>query len=435
MSGIIHEPVSRGPDRRRQPLPTPDSRPANIPERRAGVDRRQFGFISRLELFESIPFEAVEGVLSRSEIREADSGELLLSPGDVNNSVHILVSGALQIHLERPDSQDFIELGEGSCFGELSLIDGRPASAYVIAAQPSKILVIEQNSFWNHLILQPGVARNLLRVLSERIRQNNEIILSRLKDKLALETLQKELLVARNIQQSMLPPAEELSSDITGIEAFAVMEAAKDVGGDFYDAFSPASGKLFVAIGDVSGKGMPAALFMARAITQLRMEAVRKRSPSSILEAANRALCRGNDAGMFVTLFCGILDVESGAFTYASAGHNPPFTVDANGSCSPLPVKPGLVAGIIEDTRYPQDSVMLGQGRTLLLYTDGVTEAMNPDNACFGEHRLIECLRQFHLAAPRDLVAAIQSCVSHFAGSAPQADDITLLAIRRSASG
>lgn len=426
-------PFKRGPDRRRCHTSTTGTDAVPRVERRSGIDRRQFGFISHLDLFAAIPYEAVEQVMALSELRAVEKNEILLSPGQQNKAIHLVVSGTLRIHLERPDSTDFIEISEGSCFGELSLIDGHPVSAYVVSAGPGRILTIDQEVFWEQLIPQPGVARNLLRVLSERMRRNDEIIIARLKDKLALESLQKELSIAKSIQLSMLPPAADLASDADGIGAYAVMQAAKDVGGDFYDAFSPAPGKLFVAIGDVSGKGIAAALFMARAVTQLRMEAIRRRSPASMLEASNRSLCQGNEAGMFVTLFCGLLDMETGAFTYASAGHNPPLLIDEQGINESLPVRPGLVAGIMPDVRYQQGTVLLRERQGILLYTDGVTEAMNIHGEFYGEHRLRDCILSQRGASPPDTIRAIQVDVLRFSGNADQADDITMLMFTRSA--
>jgi sigma-B regulation protein RsbU (phosphoserine phosphatase) len=208
------------------------------------------------------------------------------------------------------------------------------------------------------------------------------------------------------------------------------MEAAKDVGGDFYDAFFATPDRLFIAIGDVSGKGVAAALFMARTITQMRMEAVRKRSPSTILEAVNRALCEGNDAGMFVTIFCGILEIETGQFSFANAGHNPPVLLGADGGHDFLPVKKGLVAGILNTSSYPTDTIRLQPGQSVLLYTDGVTEAMNPCDEFYSEERFLDTVRTRVWPEPRELIETVRTSIAEFTQTAPQADDITMLALR-----
>jgi len=363
-------------------------------------------------------------------MRGANAGEVLLSPGEENTSIHLLISGRLRIHLDRADSADYIPIDAGGCFGELSIIDGRPVSAYVVADQPSRILVIHESVFWHRLIPLPGVARNLLNVLSERMRINGEIILARLKDKLALELLQKELSIAHDIQLSMLPHGSRLLPECQEVQACAIMEPAKNVGGDFYDAFISAPGRLFVAVGDVSGKGVPAALFMARTITQLRMEAVRRHSPSAILEAVNRALCEGNDAGMFVSLFCGILDTDTGAFTFANAGHNPPAFLSIDGNHHFLELKKGLVAGIMDKVRYPMDTLQLNAGESLLLYTDGVTEAMDPLGNCYSEERFLSLINGNVWDNPRLLIDTVRKSIEKFAMGADQADDITMLALQ-----
>ena len=425
---------SRGADRRAAVRPVADivspARPDSAIERRKPDDRRRNGFISQLQLFSTIPYEAVETALADCVTQEIPAGTVLLAPGQANDAIHLLVSGRLRIHLGQADSADYIPIEAGGCFGELSIIDGRPVSAYVVADRPSRVLVIHESVFWGRLIPHPGVARNLLTVLSERMRANGDIILARMKDKLALELLQKELSIAQNIQSSMLPAGSRLFPERTEVQAYAIMEPAKDVGGDFYDAFFAAPGRLFVAVGDVAGKGIPAALFMARTITQMRMEVVRRRSPSEVLEAVNRALCEGNDAGMFVTLFCGLLETDTGRFFFANAGHNPPLLLANDGEHAFLKLKKGLVAGIMENARYSTDMLQFSPDQTVLLYTDGVTEAMNLQNEFYSEERLLAKVRERVWDNSRHLVDTVRADIAGFVQDAPQADDITMLALR-----
>lgn len=421
---------SRGPDRRSVPNVNSLAELGLERDRRNGVDRRVTGFISRLQLFASIPYDVVEKAIADAPIREADTGEILLVPGQTNNAIHLLISGRLRIHLDHAESADYIPIEEGGCFGELSIIDGRPVSAFVVADQPSRIVTLNEDVMWQRLVTHPGVARNLLKVLSERMRLNGDIILGQLKDKLALELLQKELSIAHDIQISMLPQGNQLLRDHPAVSAYAFMEPAKNIGGDFYDAFAVSPDRLFIAIGDVSGKGVPAALFMARAITQMRMEAVRRRSVTAVMEAVNRALCAGNDAGMFVTLFCGILDIDTGTLAYANAGHNPPVLIGDNGRREFLNVKKGLVAGIMDNSRYPAGTLQLGAGQMLLLYTDGVTEAMDAEDNYYSEERLMEVVGKTSADDPRVMVNAIRAGISDFVQNAAQADDITMFAIK-----
>ncbi len=420
---------ARGADRRHATQPFSPQATGLVADRRKPDDRRQNGFISRLQLFSNIPYDVIETVLADCDARNVPAGAVLLEPGQSNNGIHLLVSGRLRIHFDHKDSADFIPIEEGGCFGELSIIDGRPVSAFVVADAPSRVLVVPDGIFWGRLIPFPGVARNLLNVLSERMRANGEMLLARMKDRLELEHLQKELSIAHTIQLSMLPPGDRLFPDRTEVRAHAIMEPAKDVGGDFYDAFFATPDRLFVAIGDVSGKGVPAALFMAKTMTLMRMEAVRRRSPSAILEAVNRALCEGNDSGMFVTLFCGILEIESGLFSFANAGHNPPLLLGSDGQCRFLTVKKGLVAGIMEGSRYPQVNLLMLPGESVLLYTDGVTEALNPREDLYTEERLVENAGKCRIDSPRELVESIRASIADFVKTAPQADDITMFAL------
>ncbi|HEY4374876.1 MAG TPA: SpoIIE family protein phosphatase [Burkholderiales bacterium] len=428
----MHKP--RGPERRRAsgatPLPPEGERRGAPGEPHGGQgDRRRHGFISQLQLFSALPYDAIERLLDQCDIREHAANAVLLAPGQVNQALHLLISGRLRIHFDSHDSADFIGVEPGACFGELSVIDGQPVSAWVVTDLPSRILTVPEHLFWDELVTHPGVARNLLRELAERMRRNRDLILDRVKDRLALAHLQKELSIAHDIQLAMLPNAGELTRDEPRVDVHAMMEPAKNVGGDFYDVFYAAPGRLLVAVGDVSGKGVPASLFMARTITQLRAAATRLRSPAGVLEATNRALCQGNEAGMFVTLFCGILDLASGDFSYANAGHNPPLVQEADGSVGFLAVKKGLVAGIMPDVRYPATHRILTAGEGVLLYTDGVTEAGNPADEFYGEERLLALIAG-HRRNARELVEAVRADVTAFAAGAAQADDITMLALR-----
>ena len=175
---------SRGPDRRSTPNVVSLAELGLSRDRRKGVDRRFTGFISRLQLFATIPYDAVEAAIVDAPVRDVAAGEILLVPGQANDAIHLLVSGRLRIHLDHADSADYIPIEEGGCFGELSIIDGRPVSAYVVADQPSRIVTVSEKVVWDRLVTHPGVARNLLKVLSERMRLNGDIILAQMKDKL-----------------------------------------------------------------------------------------------------------------------------------------------------------------------------------------------------------------------------------------------------------
>lgn len=208
------------------------------------------------------------------------------------------------------------------------------------------------------------------------------------------ERIGAELNVATTIQVSMLPCIFPAFPDRDEFDIFASMLAAKEVGGDFYDYFLIDDNHLAVVIADVSGKGIPAALFMVIAKTLIKNSAQSGKTPSEVFETVNNQLCENNSAGMFVTAFMGYLEMRTGLFTYVNAGHNPPVLRRYGGVFERLEVKPGFVLACMEDTVYQQQQLQLQRGDTLFLYTDGVTEAANPSGERLGENLLLACINE-----------------------------------------
>ncbi|WP_082112949.1 SpoIIE family protein phosphatase [Pseudoxanthomonas suwonensis] len=245
----------------------------------------------------------------------------------------------------------------------------------------------------------------------------------------ARQKLESELSIARDIQQSMLPAARAFDTRHMHVEAHAVLEPATAVGGDFYQFSELEPGVLWFAIGDVSDKGIPAALFMARTLTVLEQMARRHGTPEKILAAASVRLAENNDTCMFATVLCGRLDVASGRLRLASAGHEPPLLLHADGRAELLALAGGAPLGFEPSDDYPLHEGVLAAGATLVGYTDGVTEAFDADNRAYGSERLLRVL-----AAGDDAETACRRLledVRAHAGEAPQSDDITILAISR----
>lgn len=245
----------------------------------------------------------------------------------------------------------------------------------------------------------------------------------------ARQKLESELSIAREIQQAMLPPGRVIDREQSHLEAYARLEPAKAVGGDFYSFIETGTDALWFAIGDVSDKGVPAALFMARTVTVLEVAASSHASPERVLAEASRRLVQGNDACMFATVLCGRVDVRTGECVLASAGHDAPLLLHADGRHDELPLQPGPPLGFEIGDAFPLWSGRLPAGATLLAWTDGITEAFDVDNQAYGQERIPEALRPGASAREQceDLIAAVHA----FTGSAPQSDDITVLAIRR----
>lgn len=232
-----------------------------------------------------------------------------------------------------------------------------------------------------------------------------------------------ELDIARNIQQSAVPHDFARFSDLYHVHVESYMRPAREVGGDFYDVFELDEHRVAFVIGDVSGKGVPASLFMMRAQSLLRQYIMTEEDLGKAFALANKELCERNDAMLFVTAFACILDVETGNVTYQNAGHNPP-SIEKDNNRAFLSCRAGLVLGAMDGVRYHSAEFMLGEQGNVVLYTDGVTEAGNVHDELFGEERLDRALRENPEMNQLDNVV---SAVDSFAGEAPQADDITLL--------
>jgi sigma-B regulation protein RsbU (phosphoserine phosphatase) len=242
-----------------------------------------------------------------------------------------------------------------------------------------------------------------------------------------LVSLQQELDVARRMQQSILPTRFPQRPDLA---LQATMLPAKEVGGDFYDYFWLDEARIGLVIADVAGKGVPAALFMAVARTLLRATATGASGPAECLSRANDLLAKDNESATFVTVFYAILDTRSGLLRYANGGHNLPCLLAPDGSLSVLPQSEGIALGVMDSMEFEEGQLLLAPGSALLLYTDGVTEAFDTGRQAFGEERLAEVLRAGARDDAEALVARLLAAVQDFARDAPQADDITCLALR-----
>lgn len=252
--------------------------------------------------------------------------------------------------------------------------------------------------------------------LKEHIRQLTET--TAIKERMA-----GELSVAHDMQMSILP---QILPELPGVATAGCCIPAREVGGDFYDARLLDDGTLFFIIGDVSGKGVPAALYMAMSVILARSAARDNCSPVEVLARINRELCQGNDACMFATILCGVIDPASGVVRLANAGHTPPLIKGADGIVRFYHPTPGLVAGFMEDFVYVEEQLVLTPGDTLILYTDGVNEAMNGAGELFGDDRLM--VAAGHSSSDCDsLIRNIAQAAEEFAAGAQQADDITLL--------
>ena len=248
-----------------------------------------------------------------------------------------------------------------------------------------------------------------------------------------LVSIKSDLAVAGEIQQAILPqrfpPIEEMADMV---DLFATMTPAKEVGGDFFDFFKIDEKRLGFVIADVSGKGVPASIFMAVSRTLLRATGMRGIDTNECLNYVNNMLCHESIDSMFVTVFYGIYNTDTGLVEYTNAGHNPPYVVRADGTVDALPMSENIVAGMFDDFTFTQSTLQLDKGDMLVLFTDGVTEAFNTSGEMFDEKGLETTLENKGAGkSSHDICQEILKDVNDFSGKEPQSDDITLMAIRR----
>ena len=247
------------------------------------------------------------------------------------------------------------------------------------------------------------------------------------------ERIATELNVATEIQKSLLP--QDFNFDRKDFDIYATMTPAKEVGGDFYDFYLLDENHLVITIADVSGKGIPAALFMMMSKTILKNFAMTMQNPddfAAVMTLTNDQLCQNNDAMMFVTVFFGMLDLKTGEFTFVNGGHNPPLVYhSAEDKFEYLKVQKNFVLGGMDGLNFAQQKIQLGHGDLIYLYTDGVTEALNPTNELYGEKRLLDCLnRSDKKISVVDLLKFVREDVNKHVNGAAQSDDITMIALK-----
>ena len=261
--------------------------------------------------------------------------------------------------------------------------------------------------------------------LADRTRK---LLERQIKDSAEKQQIASELSVATHIQTSMLPCIFPAFPERTEFDIYATMNPAKEVGGDFYDFFLVDDDHLAVVIADVSGKGVPAALFMVIAKTLIKDHAQQGTQPEEVFTEVNRLLCEANDEGMFVTAWMGVLELSTGHLAYVNAGHNPPL-LRHGGKYEFLRTRSGFILAGMEGMRYRPASLELSPGDAVYLYTDGVTEATNENRQLYGDQRLYDTLNAHADSGPETLLKIVKDDVDAFVGDTPQFDDITMLGL------
>lgn len=404
--------------------------------------------IEHIPLFTSLPASERKHLAEILHYSETPDSTLLFREGDPGNSLYILLDGQVNVIQAIDTSEERVlrTFGPGDYFGEMSLLErGGSRTASVRSISPLKMLEVTRSDFDELLQRWPTLGVEMLRELSLRMRITEKATILELQEKnrqlaeayeelkaaqaqiIEKERLERELQVARRIQMSLLP---NKFPQVKGYEFGATILPARAVGGDLFDFVQLDDHRTGILIGDVSDKGVPAALFMALTRSLFRAEASLGLPPSEVIRMVNRHLLDMNEAGMFVTLLYGILNHASGEFHYARAGHEVPLIVRADAEIEEPSFSSGQLVGVFPEPDLDEQTVIIQPGGAILLFTDGVTDASNPQSDFFGHERLVKALYKYNTQSAQAMCEQILQEILEFQSTANQIDDITLVAFK-----
>ncbi len=384
-----------------------------------------------IQLFRDISAPQVADILSSCRRIRLVDGERLIEAGQENHYLYLLVDGLMEARLAGGASHAGMQIAAGEAIGEMSILDGQLTSAHVYSVGESDVLAVHEDDFWHHLAPIPGVMRNLTRMVTQRLRMNNEQMIRTFEEQLRIEHFKKELATAHDIQMGLLPHHDPLFPRHRQVDVHAYLLPAKEVGGDLYDAFAIDDEHILVAVGDVSGKGITAAMFMMRTLTLLRAHGNGKEPCDRLMPTLNRLLCDGNDANMFVTLYIAVFSVHTGRLVLFNGGHPAPLLSRQGGPFEAVTGAKGALLGMFPEVAYRCHELTLAAGDRIVFYSDGVTEAENSAQEMFTQARtqatLDDCPTEDSM---QRLVIKLTQQVSDFAVGVEQSDDITILGLR-----
>jgi sigma-B regulation protein RsbU (phosphoserine phosphatase) len=409
----------------------------------------QTALFRKIPLLSDLPRDELDRLAAGLGVVALEAGQVLFKEGEPGESLYVVLEGRLQILLamDSPDEKQIALLGPGEFIGEMSLlIPDRARTASARAAEASRLWQMTRADFDALLVRQPQLAYVMVRTLTKRLDATTSAGFRDLQEKnrqlqqaydalkaaqaqiIEKERLERELQLAAEIQISILP--RDLPQ-VPGFDFGAVIRPARMVGGDFFDVFSLDKRRIGVVIGDVADKGVPSAIFMARAHALIMAEASHGGSPGDILQRANQHLIQLAQADLFVTVLLGILDLQTARFSYARAGHELPLWRAANGRVRVSPRAPGQPIGVLDRPLLDENTIQLLPGGTLVLFTDGVTDERNPAGETFGHQRLRAELGAHTGRTAHETCERLLACLRKFQAKTPQEDDITLVAIHR----
>lgn len=408
----------------------------------------QASLIAKIPLFAGLPRAELERLAETLQPRQFESGSLMIKEGESDEHFYILLDGQVEVikALGTPDERQLAIRPSGTLFGEMSLFDPQGChTASVRALTPAFALEMTRKDFDTMLHRRPSMAYDMVRQMSRRLEETENATILNLREKNQLlieayqelqaaqaqlvikERLEKELDIARQIQESILPDS---LPQMEGFEVAARTMPARAVGGDYYD-FIPINRHRFgLVIGDACDKGIPAALFINLTNSLVHIEAPRNPSPEATLQLVNRHLLEMSHSGMFVTLLYGIMDI-SGRFDYCRAGHPHPIVVDEEGHLVEAISHPGMALGIIDTIELDAQTLTIPNGGMLVIYSDGLSEALDEKDNQFGTQRLAQELATVSHLSAAQVCDHLWKCIHQFAGSQPQSDDFTVIVIKR----
>jgi sigma-B regulation protein RsbU (phosphoserine phosphatase) len=409
----------------------------------------QASLMARIPLFAGLPRTELERLAGTLPQRAFEPGNILIHEGVSDERFFILLEGQAEV-IKAIGTADERILGirpQGTLFGEMSLFDPRGCHTASVRAI-TRVLVLEmtRRDFDVMLRRRPSLAYDMVRQMSQRLeetenstildlREKNKLLTKAYQDLQAAQTqivikerLEKELDIARQIQNSILP---DTIPQIEGYDIAAITMPARAVGGDYYDFIPINRHRMGLVLGDACDKGVPAALFINLTKSLVHIEAPRNPSPEATLQLVNNHLLEMSHSGMFVTLLYGILDT-SGRFDYCRAGHPHPIILDENGNQIYNSFNPGMALGVMEEIELDAQTVTIPIGGMVVIYSDGLSEALDASDNQFGIERLLNGLSNINHLPAAQICSNLWKQVQEFAGEQDQTDDFTMIVIKRS---
>ena len=401
----------------------------------------------KVPLLKNLPRNELDYLVATLQVVNLAAGEVLFREGEPGESLFIILKGQLAVLLAlgTPDERQLGAFGPGEFIGEMSLlIPGRARTASVRATQASQLWRMTHADFDGLLIRQPKLAYTIVQTLTKRLDTTTQLSFHDLQEKnrqlqqaydelktaqlqiIEKERLEHELKVAAEIQVSILPQELPL---VPGFAFGATMHPARMVGGDFYDIFTMSGSCIGLVEGDVSDKGVPSAIFMARAHALIMAEAMHGGTPAEILRRVNSHLIKLGQSDQFVTVLLGILDCANGKFDFVRAGHELPMLLDAAGTVQTLPHTTGQAIGMFEDILLDESSIIIPPGGTLVVCTDGLSDCRDPQGQSFGYTRVHSALQGLAGQSAQQVCDSLWETLADYQAGSSQDDDVTLIAI------